>query len=77
MGIAETATAALRSGKAQVRAGEIKRWHFAHKHLQDCPLQHESPQILQARALLYQASAELRVALWQLAKKTSRNLSSR
>jgi hypothetical protein len=38
----------------RVRAGEIKRWHFAHKHLQDCPLQHESPQILQARALLYQ-----------------------
>lgn len=38
----------------RVRAGHVKRWHFAHKHLQDCPLASESPQILQARALLYQ-----------------------
>jgi len=38
----------------RVRAGQVKRWHFAHKHLRDCPLSKESPEILQARALLYQ-----------------------
>lgn len=38
----------------RVRAGRVKRWHFAHKHLRDCPLGKESPEILQARALLYQ-----------------------
>lgn len=36
-----------------VRAGEKKRWHFAHKNLSDCPLRHESPDVLQARSLLY------------------------
>lgn len=36
-----------------VRAGRKKRWHFAHKDLSDCPLKHESPNILQARVLLY------------------------
>lgn len=36
-----------------VRAGKKKRWHFAHKDLSDCPLKHESPNILQARSLLY------------------------
>lgn len=36
-----------------VRAGEKKRWHFAHKDLTNCPLKHESPNVLQARGLLY------------------------
>lgn len=36
-----------------VRAGEKKRWHFAHKNLSDCPLRHESLDVLQARSLLY------------------------
>lgn len=36
-----------------VKAGEKKRWHFAHKDLSNCPLKHESPNILQARSLLY------------------------
>lgn len=36
-----------------VRAGNKKRWHFAHKDLSNCPLKHESPNILQARTLLY------------------------
>ena len=37
----------------RVRAGEKKRWHFAHKTLSDCPLAYESPTVLQARSLLY------------------------
>jgi hypothetical protein len=37
----------------RVRAGKIKRWHFAHKHLQSCPYGTESPALLQARAALY------------------------
>lgn len=37
----------------RVRAGEVKRWHFAHKHKADCPYEGESPALLQARALLY------------------------
>jgi len=36
-----------------VRAGKKKRWHFAHKDLTNCPLKNESPNILQARILLY------------------------
>jgi len=36
-----------------VRAGKKNRWHFAHKSLSDCPLKHESPNVLQARSLLY------------------------
>jgi hypothetical protein len=38
----------------RVRAGRKKRWHFAHKHLQDCPLSHEAAIVLEARALLYE-----------------------
>ena len=38
----------------RVRAGEKKRWHFAHKNLSDCPLAYESPNVLQARSLLYE-----------------------
>ncbi len=36
-----------------VRAGHKKRWHFAHKDLTNCPLKNESPNVLQARMLLY------------------------
>ncbi|MHA3774477.1 competence protein CoiA family protein [Verrucomicrobiota bacterium sgz303538] len=38
----------------RVKAGEIKRWHFAHSVRKDCPLQNESAILLQARALLYE-----------------------
>lgn len=38
----------------RVRAGEIRRWHFAHKHLIDCTYGHESTELLNARAVLYE-----------------------
>jgi len=38
----------------RVRAGKVKRWHFAHKHLQNCPYEFESPDLLQCRAVLYE-----------------------
>src|SRR5690606_10829678 len=37
----------------RVRAGQVRAWHFAHKHRQDCPIGHESSQLLQATAILY------------------------
>jgi hypothetical protein len=37
----------------RVRAGRIKRWHFAHKHLENCPYERESPTLLKMRAVLY------------------------
>ena len=37
----------------RVRAGKFRRWHFAHKHLQNCPYGYESPALLNARAVLY------------------------
>jgi len=37
----------------RVRAGKIKRWHFAHKHLKNCPFERESPRLLLTRAILY------------------------
>jgi competence CoiA-like predicted nuclease len=37
----------------RVRAGQFKRWHFAHKHLHNCPFERESPRLLQSRAVLY------------------------
>ncbi len=37
----------------RVKAGERKRYHFAHKHLQACSYGTESPEILGARAVLY------------------------
>jgi hypothetical protein len=37
----------------RVKAGEVKRPHFAHKHLQACSFGVESPEILNARAVLY------------------------
>lgn len=36
-----------------VRAGEIKQWHFAHRHLQNCSYGKESVLLLNARAVLY------------------------
>jgi hypothetical protein len=38
----------------RVRAGRVKRWHFAHKHLGNCPFERESPALLGVRAALYQ-----------------------
>jgi hypothetical protein len=38
----------------RLRAGKVRIWHFAHKHLQNCPFQFESPLLLQARAALYE-----------------------
>jgi hypothetical protein len=38
----------------RVKAGEHKRPHFAHKHLQACSYGSETPEILSARAVLYQ-----------------------
>lgn len=38
----------------RVRAGSFKRWHFAHKHLQNCPYECESPLLLLCRAVLYE-----------------------
>ena len=37
-----------------VRAGEVKRPHFAHRSVDDCPLAREHYEILHARALLYE-----------------------
>lgn len=37
-----------------LRAGMKKRPHFAHKTLQNCPYEHASPRLLQARAVLYE-----------------------
>lgn len=37
----------------RLKAGIFKRWHFAHKHLQNCLLSHQSPTLLKARAILY------------------------
>ncbi|MCL4552284.1 MAG: hypothetical protein M1305_01835 [Candidatus Marsarchaeota archaeon] len=42
----------------RVKAGQVKRWHFAHKHREDCPYTSESPQLLSARAVLYQMLLE-------------------
>ena len=38
----------------RLKAGKVYCWHFAHKHLQNCPLQIESPQLIQARSILYE-----------------------
>jgi hypothetical protein len=37
----------------RVRAGAVKRPHFAHKHLQNCPYERASARLLQTRAVLY------------------------
>jgi hypothetical protein len=38
----------------RVKAGELKRWHFAHKHLANCPFEKQSPLLLATRAVLYE-----------------------
>jgi len=38
----------------RVRAGDIRRWHFAHKQLLTCTYGRESPVLLTARAVLYE-----------------------
>ena len=38
----------------RIRAGRIRRWHFAHKHLGNCSLASQSYQLLEARAILYE-----------------------
>lgn len=54
-----------------------KRPHFAHKHLGDCPSSHDSPELLQGRAVLYDwlkskfaegAKIEERPPGWELAR---------
>lgn len=49
----------------RIRAGQHKRWHFAHKNASDCPLNDSEPQRLEIRALLYNwlASKRPRVTL--------------
>ena len=37
----------------RVKAGRVRRRHFAHKHLKGCSFGSESPEILAARAVLY------------------------
>ena len=37
----------------RVRAGKIKRWHFAHTHPETCPFRRQSPELLKTRAVLY------------------------
>jgi hypothetical protein len=37
----------------RVRAGQFRQWHFAHKHLENCPYANESPALMNARAVLY------------------------
>jgi hypothetical protein len=38
----------------RVRAGHMRRWHFAHKHLQNCPFHMASMAVLNARAFLFE-----------------------
>ena len=38
----------------RLRAGIFRRGHFAHKHLANCPLANQSPDLLHCRAALYE-----------------------
>ncbi len=38
----------------RLRAGNYRRWYFAHKTLLNCPFTQESPTVLEARAALYE-----------------------
>jgi len=38
----------------RIKAGKIRRWHFAHKHLANCPFERESPLLIATRATLYE-----------------------
>jgi hypothetical protein len=41
------------------RTGRVRRWHFAHKHLQNCPLARESALTLEMRSVLYEWLVEI------------------
>lgn len=41
------------NSQVTVKAGEIKRWHFAHKSIADCPLGNEPKELLDARMVFY------------------------
>jgi hypothetical protein len=43
----------------RVRAGKSRRWHFAHKHLLNCPYESTSPTLILTRGLLYERLVEL------------------
>ncbi len=43
----------------RLRAGKHRRWHFAHKHLQNCPLAQQSLPLLEARGVLYERLCQL------------------
>ncbi|MFZ6029024.1 MAG: competence protein CoiA family protein [Chloroflexota bacterium] len=38
----------------RVKAGRVRRWHFAHKHLVNCPFERQSALLLETRAALYE-----------------------
>lgn len=42
------------SQPVRVKAGSIRRWHFAHKHLTNCPYSQETPTLIEARGVLYE-----------------------
>lgn len=42
----------------RVKAGDVRIWHFAHKHRQDCSYNSESPLLLSIRAVLYKWLSE-------------------
>jgi hypothetical protein len=62
----------------RVKAGEVKRWHFAHKHLANCPFEKQSPLLLETRAALYEWLAaqfgEARVTVEKLVEGLPRPL---
>lgn len=40
--------------KVRLKAGDQRRRHFAHQHKSDCPLAHQSREVLEAKAQLYE-----------------------
>jgi len=38
----------------RVKAGKRRRWHFAHKHRKNCPLESASPALIEARRILFE-----------------------
>lgn len=36
-----------------LRTGTCRRRHFAHRSLADCPLEHQSPEVMEVKALMY------------------------
>ena len=37
----------------RLKAGKTRRWHFAHKHLENCPFVTSSPTLIYARSVIY------------------------